>query len=174
MRSIFISLWIMLAALNNLAQTGGTFDLSHSVIASGGGSNSTGSSGGQTFRVDGTVGQNLAGAISAGTNGSGGHFVLRSGFWAFDATAPTAALVSVGGRVLSLNGAPVPRVRVILTGPDGVVRSSVSNNFGHYRIDGLEAGRVYVLTALSKEFQFAPRVVSINEGVTDLDLTALP
>ena len=43
-----------------LPQTGGTFDLSHSVIATGGGSNSTG---GQ-FQVDGTAGQGFAGTVS--------------------------------------------------------------------------------------------------------------
>jgi hypothetical protein len=76
------------------AQTGGSFDLSHNVIAGGGGSNSTGG----TFVIDGTIGQPQAGTVSGG-----GNFELRGGFWAYIAPAATAARVSVTGRVV-ING----------------------------------------------------------------------
>ncbi len=67
---------IVCLALMVNAQTGGTFDLSHNVIAAGGGSVSTGG----TFTIDGTIGQSLA-----GTQSTGGTFNLRGGFWPFGA-----------------------------------------------------------------------------------------
>src|SRR5438309_6053612 len=63
---------LMTAHLASLAQSGGTFTITKSVIATGGGSASGG-----TFSMDGTIGQSLAGTTSAG-----GTFSLQSGFWA--------------------------------------------------------------------------------------------
>src|SRR5215218_6876615 len=53
-------------------QTGGTFQITQSVIAAGGGS----AAGGQ-FSMNGTIGQSVA-----GTNSVGGTLRLQSGFWA--------------------------------------------------------------------------------------------
>jgi hypothetical protein len=79
----FIALCLCVSAVNLIAQTGGTFDLRHSVIAGGGESNSTGG----TFNVSGTVGQNVAGTASGGA-----PYDLHGGFW-FQNLAPTAAAV---------------------------------------------------------------------------------
>jgi hypothetical protein len=147
------------------AQTGGTYDLSHSVIASGGGSNSAGGN----FRIDGTSGQPLAGTISGG-----GTFSLRGGFWTFDLLAPTAALVSVSGRVLAANGQGIRNVRVILTGGDGINRSVQTTSFGNYRFENVEAGQTYILEVSSKKFTFAnpTRILSIQEEITGADFIA--
>lgn len=155
------------------AQTGGAFDLSHSVIASGGGSNSTGSSGGQTFRVDGTVGQNLAGTISTGPNGQGGQFLVRGGFWAFQAPAPTAATVSVSGRVSTADGNAVFRARISLTDSSGVTRTAMANQFGYYRFDDVEVGQTYFVSVTAKRYQFVPRAVFVQDELSDLDFIAL-
>src|SRR5205814_8754831 len=56
----------------NSAQSGGTFNITRSVIAGGGGRATGG-----TFTMDGTIGQSLA-----GTTSTGGTFNLQSGFWA--------------------------------------------------------------------------------------------
>ncbi|MBC7899464.1 MAG: carboxypeptidase regulatory-like domain-containing protein [Saprospiraceae bacterium] len=156
------------------AQTGGGFDLSHSVIASGGGSGSTGGSGGQTFSIDGTIGQAIAGTQSSGTSGSGTQFSLRGGFWAFQAAVPTASEVSVGGRVLSANGMPISKARVSLLDASGGIRMILTNGFGHYRFDAIEAGRVYVVEVRNKRFQFVPQVVTVSDELTNLDFVALP
>ena len=55
----FLLLTLQLAAL---AQSGGTFTITQSVIANGGGQDSMGG----TFKVDGTVGQHVAGTSSSG------------------------------------------------------------------------------------------------------------
>lgn len=151
------------------AQAGDGFDLTHSVIASGGAS----SAGSTTFRVEGTVGQNVAGTTSTGINGAGTQFRLRGGFWAFERVAPTAATVSVGGRVLSAAGLPLNKVGVFLTGSDGVMRVELSNPFGYYRFDGIEVGQTYVIMARAKGYQFVPQTVAVYDELTDLDLISL-
>ena len=72
---IFIGGLIWLSSLLNLtifAQSGGSFEIKQSVIASGGGSGTGG-----TFSLDGTIGQPLAGTTSGGAS-----FSILSGFWA--------------------------------------------------------------------------------------------
>ncbi len=70
---VFISGLVCLSSSLNLtfAQSGGSFEIKQSVIASGGGSGTGG-----TFSLDGTIGQTLAGTTSNGVN-----FTLISGFW---------------------------------------------------------------------------------------------
>ncbi len=67
-----LALCLCITAVEIAAQTGGTFELSRSVIATGGGSNSSGG----TFQVDGTAGQGFAGSTS-----NAGGFDLHGGFW---------------------------------------------------------------------------------------------
>lgn len=171
-RTFFIAVSAILLLLP-AAASAQPYEITHYVIASGGGSDSTGTSSLRTFVVDGTVGQNLAGSTSAGIGG-GGYSIVQNGFWAADFLAPTAALVSISGRVISFDGRPAPRVRVLITAPDGSIRSTNSSSFGLYRIEGLDAGQTYVITAGSKGFDFISIVVTLNEDVSGFDLTALP
>jgi hypothetical protein len=152
--------------LSVVAQSGGTFDLSHSVIAGGGGSNSTGG----TFNVSGTVGQNIAGTAS-----NGGTFDLHGGFW-FQNLAPTAANVSITGRVTNSNGQGIRNARLTLTSPDGARRTAITSTFGYYAFDGVEVGHTYVLEIASKRYTFAnpTRVFSLQDHLTDMDFTAEP
>lgn len=147
------------------AQTGGSYDLSHNVIASGGGSNSIGGN----FKVDGTVGQNIAGTVS--TNG---NFSLRGGFWSFQQLAPTAATVSLSGRVNNNEAGVIRRVRIVLTDAStGLVRSTQTNSFGYYRFEELEAGRFYVVRAVSNNFTFTPEnyALTLLEDRDGVDFT---
>jgi hypothetical protein len=148
------------------AQSGGTFDLSHSVIAGGGGSNSTGG----TFNVSGTVGQNIAGTAS-----NGATYDLHGGFW-FQNLAPTAAGVSVSGRVMTANGNGIRNVIVTLADASGLTRRAISSSFGYYRFDDVEAGQNYVISVRSKRFTFAnpTRILSVQDELTDVDFTAEP
>jgi Carboxypeptidase regulatory-like domain len=147
------------------SQTGGTFDLSHSVIATGGGSNSTGG----TFNVSGTVGQHIAGTSSNG----GGRFDLHGGFW-FQNQAPTAASVSISGRVTTASGQGIRSVRLTLTSPNGAIRRALTSSFGYYAFDGIEVGNTYVMHVAAKRFTFAEptRVFSLQDELTGMDFTA--
>ncbi len=159
--------WLTLIPLSVAAQTGGSYDLSHAVIASGGGSNST--SGNLT--VDGTSGQPAAGTIS-----TSGGFSLRGGFWAFQTLAPTAAVVSVSGRVLTADGQGIKNVAVKLTGANGAIRFAATGTFGYFRFTEVEAGEIYLLEVASKKFTFSDptRVLSVQDEISNLDFMAEP
>lgn len=133
------------------AQTGGGYDVSHSNVHGSGRS-----SGGQ-FTVDGTIGQAGAGTVS-----SEAPFSMRSGFWAFGPFAPTAAHVSISGRVAKADGAGVKGVYLRLLAPDGSVRQALSSSFGYFRFESVEAGRTYILSAHSSRWGFTQPAVAIN------------
>ncbi len=160
----FVALFLGVSAVNLPAQTGGTFDLSHSVIASGGGSNSTGG----TFNVSGTAGQ-----PAAGTSSTGAPYNLHGGFW-FQNLAPTAAAVSISGRVRSVSGHGITNARLTLSAPDGAIRTAITSAFGYYAFDGVEVGHTYILEIASKRYAFAnpTRVFSVQDQITDMDFTA--
>ena len=90
----------------------------------------------------------------------------------FTITAPTAATVNVGGRVLTASGRGVARARVTLTDDDGNVRYAVTNPFGRYRFTDVAAGESYVIDVKSKRLRFAPQVMVINEETNALNFVA--
>ncbi len=145
-----------------IAQSGGNFSLTQSVIASGGETAMTGGS----FSLGGTAGQSFAGTVS-----TGGNYFHESGFWNYF-LAPTAATTSIEGRVLSSSGIAVFRARVVFTGMNGESRSTVTNQFGWFRIDGATVGETYIISVTHKELQFAQQLVTVIEDVHDLEITA--
>lgn len=163
---------IAFAGVSEQAQTNPPYDLSHSVIAGGGESNSTGTIGGRTFRVDGTIGQTAAGVAS---NSSPARFDLHGGFW-FQNFAPTAAHVAILGRVTTASGNGIRSVRLTLTAPNGTQRSATTSTFGYYAFDNIEVGHTYVLEIVSKKYSFVnpTRVFNLQDQVTDMDFTAEP
>jgi len=164
---IIAILWITSEVSSAAAQAGAPYDLSHAVIAGGGG-HSTGG----TFIVDGTVGQNLAGTLSIG-----GGYALRGGFWASPSFSPTAASVSVSGRALTAEGQGIKNVRVTLTNAvTGESFAALSSSFGYYRFEEIVVGQTYVLSVTSKRYTFDPefRLLNLLDELTDEDFTALP
>jgi len=148
-----------------VSQTGGTYDLSHNVIASGGALSSTGQ-----FAVAGTVGQGLAGTASGS-----GQYSLRSGFWAFQALAPTAAPVSLSGRITLSGASEMSRVRLILRNVStGAVMSVRPNHFGYYRFGELEVG-MYLITPEAQGYQFTPpeMIVSLFDDLEQSDFVGV-
>jgi hypothetical protein len=116
------------------AQSGGTFVIEKSVIASGGGNSSGG-----TFLLDGTIGQSFA-----GTTSSGGVFSLGSGFW-----AGSAAAVAISGTVTYGNamGSPAPPrfvSNVTLTGAGSPTVTATTGPLGatagQYALSGFGSG----------------------------------
>lgn len=87
------------------------------------------------------------------------------------AFGPTAANVSVSGRVFGLPGTGLPGAVVTVTDSEGNVRSGRTNSFGYYRIDGITAGQSLVVSVKSKSYQFSPQFVSATDNVTDLNFT---
>lgn len=86
--------------------------------------------------------------------------------------APTAANVSVAGRVRTQNGSGIGNAFVIMTDLQGTRRSARTNMFGNYNFNDVEVGTTYVLQVSSKQYQFPQQVISVNDNITGLDFTA--
>jgi Carboxypeptidase regulatory-like domain len=93
-----------------------------------------------------------------------------------NAFIPTAANVPVGGRILTNEGGGIPRVSVTLTNSAGVSRNTTTNSFGYYKFDSVLAGETYLLTVNNKKYLFtdSPRVVNVQNELTDIDFRASP
>jgi hypothetical protein len=87
---------------------------------------------------------------------------------------PTAANVSVSGRVVDADGRGVSGATVRIQNQDGVILWAITNPFGYYRFTGVPAGLTYIIAAEHKRFEFQPRAVSVNDDLTDVDFTAEP
>lgn len=149
---------------NVQAQTGGTFQIENSSIASGGSKISGGN-----FTLDSTAGQTLAGGQQQGST-----FFVQNGFWTFD-FAPTATSVSISGRITTFGGQGIQNVRVVLTSLNGETKFSTTSSFGYYRFDDVTVGETYILTVISKRFAFdnPTQIVTVSEELNNLDFVAI-
>ncbi len=92
---------------------------------------------------------------------------------AFEAFVPTAAAVSISGRVI--NGKRgIARARVYLTGQNGETRTAATNSFGYFSFNEVQSGETYIVNVISKSYTFTPRVITVNEDLTDLNFSAEP
>jgi len=153
-----IAIFFLLAPIA-AAQTGGAFTIEKSVIASGGGTIAGGA-----FTVLGTAGQPAAG------NAQGGAFTVFGGFIT-PSFAPTAASVTIGGRVRTEKGKGIRNARVTLTDANGATRAVLSGTFGAYRFADVAVGETYILFVSGKRFVFAnpTQIVNVVEQLDDLD-----
>ncbi len=85
-------------------------------------------------------------------------------------SAPTAADVTLAGRVIAANGRGVNGARVLLNDGSGEIRMATTNAFGHYRFTGIEAGRTVVLSISSKRYRFTNPVQTITLGDSAFDV----
>ncbi|HKP70990.1 MAG TPA: kelch repeat-containing protein [Pyrinomonadaceae bacterium] len=85
------------------------------------------------------------------------------------ANAPTAAGVSVSGRVVSANGLPISRALVTRVGSNGVVSSTRTSSFGYFAFHDVPAGQTYIFDVSAKGYSFVPRAVMIVESIADID-----
>lgn len=99
------------------------------------------------------------------------------GGWGIQFLLPTAAPVSVSGRVLTASGAGIRNARVTLTG-GGLSEPLVTftGTFGFYSFEGLEAGGTYVVTVEPRRYVIAQpvRVVTVVDDIVGLDFIAQP
>ena len=90
----------------------------------------------------------------------------------FAITAPTAASVSVSGRVFSSFGRGINGAFITLTDQNGNTQTARTNQFGYYRLSEIAAGETYVLTAVHKRYRFSSRVLNLNENLAGVNFTA--
>lgn len=91
----------------------------------------------------------------------------------FTVLGPTVANTSVSGRVLTSDGMVIRNARVVFTDSEGETRSAVSNPFGYFVVEGLPAGRTYVVSTWSKGYNFDPVTLSIVEDIADFEIRAM-
>lgn len=103
---------------------------------------------------------------AGGNNSDIGAFELQS--------IPTAAGVTIGGRVISSNGRGISRARVTLTDSSGETRTAMTNFFGYYRFKSVGVGETYIFNVSSKYYSFNPQVITIQEELTELNFIAEP
>jgi len=85
---------------------------------------------------------------------------------------PSAAPASVSGRVLRSDGLGISKAIVTISDNTGATRTMMTNAFGYYRFDDVATGQTYFLNAASKRHAFNPRVLTVGEDVTGIDLIA--
>jgi hypothetical protein len=85
--------------------------------------------------------------------------------------SPTAAEVSVSGRVLTSASTGVRGARVTLQDSRGNTLTSLTNAFGYYTFASVLSGDTYIANASSRGFIFAPRVITVHDAVTDIDFS---
>ena len=167
-RSALISMLTLtllpMCGLYGRAQSGGDFAITQAVIAAGG----TQSAGGD-FALDSTIGQpDAGGPIRAG------NFAVTSGFWVFTPLAPTAALVSISGRVATPTGQAINNAVLFLQTQEGEIRVARSSSFGYYMFEDIVVGQSVFITVEHKQFTFEPRAVMVSDSITDLDFIGQP
>lgn len=89
-------------------------------------------------------------------------------------TLPTAAEVSVSGRVLTSGGAGIRAARVYMTDANGVVKTAITNSFGYYNFTQVAVGQDYMLSAAARSYSFAPQFIVVTDTLTDVNIVASP
>ena len=151
-------LFVMIAP-QALAQSGGGFEITEAVISAGGASASAG-----IFDADLTIGQ----PVEPGAIGFG-QFGLTSGFWNYVSLAPTAASISISGRVLDDAGGPVANAILYLQTQEGELMVARSSSFGFYRFNNISAGQTVLISVQSRRFTYAPRTVIAADEISGFD-----
>lgn len=117
-------------------------------------------------------------SVDTGTNTASALSVTNFSQWAAGALAPTAANVSIGGRIFMPDGVTgMPRAKITLTGGGLTTpRTFITNPFGYYSFDDLPVGQTYVLTVGSKQYTFATPsvVITADDNLQNIDFIAMP
>ncbi len=90
---------------------------------------------------------------------------------------PTAAGSRLAGRVVSPTGRGLSRVVITVSGGNlREERRVVTNQFGYFAVDDLQAGLSYVVTAASKRFVFSnqTQIVNLGDDFTSMNFVAEP
>lgn len=82
---------------------------------------------------------------------------------------PSAATVSVSGRVLSPKGRGVANARVTLTGSSGETLTTRTNNFGYYQFSDVIACDTVIIGVSSKLYEYPTQVLNLSEETNGLN-----
>jgi parallel beta-helix repeat protein len=87
---------------------------------------------------------------------------------AFEVQAPTAASVSISGRVITSLELGLTSALVTLTDSQGNERTVLTGKLGSFRFANLAAGETYIISVSSRRYTYAPQIVTATEDFTGL------
>ena len=151
------------AGVNSQVASGGGYTLNRSVISSGGGTSDDMTN--NAYKVTGAIGE-----ATAGTTSTAAPYALKGGFFSANPLAPTAAAVSVSGRVLTAKGRGIRNVLVTMTDAGGLSRTTSSSAFGYFSFADVPSGSTYIFSVTAKRFTFIQpaQVFSIMEDFDEI------
>lgn len=171
--------------------TGGTFTpLANDVTGTDPALGALGLNGGSTLNHLPNAGSPLIDTIPNGTNGCGtapfnvdqrnrirpidsnndGTAACEKG--SVEVTAPTAASVSISGRVNTPQGLGLRNALVTLTDSQGKSRTILTGRLGSFQFTDVAAGQSYIISVRSKRYTFAPQFIDVVDEITGLVFTA--
>jgi uncharacterized repeat protein (TIGR01451 family) len=88
--------------------------------------------------------------------------------------APSAASVTVSGRVSTSNGRGIRNVIVRLVGEQGHHRLAMTSTFGYYRFVDIPAGQTYTISVSGKKYSFVQptRLLNLTGETDDINFVA--
>lgn len=81
--------------------------------------------------------------------------------------------VTISGQVTTPAGLGLRNALVSLINPQGFRRTATTSSFGIYSFDGVPHGGPYTVTATTKRYRFAPRTVTANANLTNINFVGL-
>ncbi len=90
----------------------------------------------------------------------------------FTRIAPTAANVTVGGRVTK-GKRGIEQAEISMTDANGNLRTVQTDRLGFYEFENIAPGGTYIVTVGYRNYQFTgnPRILSVNAQINDLNFT---
>lgn len=85
---------------------------------------------------------------------------------------PSAATVTIGGRVLDASGNGISAARIVMTDTNGNVRETRTSSFGFYNFAEVAVGETYVLTVSRKRYEFTSQIVFVAEENNEINFIA--
>ncbi|MFL6375734.1 MAG: NF038122 family metalloprotease [Pyrinomonadaceae bacterium] len=92
----------------------------------------------------------------------------------YNLSITSAANVGISGRVLTSAGAAIRRARITIADQNGRTWAVATNAFGYYSLNDIPSGQEYTVSALARGFTFQPRLVSVTDAISAMDIVALP
>ncbi|HEX2639046.1 MAG TPA: carboxypeptidase-like regulatory domain-containing protein, partial [Pyrinomonadaceae bacterium] len=94
------------------------------------------------------------------------------GLWQIPVFGPTAANVTISGRIMDQGGQGIRGAIVAITDSTGKAKSAVSSTFGYYSFDEIATGQTYIIGVNSKRYQFTPKSITVNDQLSGVDFVA--
>ncbi len=90
------------------------------------------------------------------------------------ALAPSSAGVMVGGRVLDESANGVRGATVTIMDDQGGARTVTTNGFGYYSFNDIASGRMYILSAVHRQYSYSTMALNVSDSITDVDFLPTP